>query len=285
MNVTWNPWHGCRRISEGCQHCYMFFLDKQHGQDGSRIHLSKTDTSLPLQRDRSRNFKIPTGSNVWTCITSDFFLEEADLWRIDAWDCIARRPDLLFHIITKRVDRIPQCLPLAWGDGWPNVRIYVTVENQRCANLRLPTLLRLPLRFRGICASPLLGELHLESFLPHIDSVSCDGENYEGARVCDYAWVQSLHDQCVQANVRFHFKGTGAVFRKDGRIYRLSHEVAAQQAQKAAIDFEGHETPFHPVPPPEEPLELFDWNPEQPEKCLHCLRRNHCPRHDGHCWS
>ncbi|MBO4344151.1 MAG: DUF5131 family protein, partial [Victivallales bacterium] len=21
MHDIWNPWHGCRKISEGCQHC------------------------------------------------------------------------------------------------------------------------------------------------------------------------------------------------------------------------------------------------------------------------
>ena len=25
--IIWNPWHGCHKISEGCQHCYMYFLD------------------------------------------------------------------------------------------------------------------------------------------------------------------------------------------------------------------------------------------------------------------
>ncbi|MDE7466916.1 MAG: phage Gp37/Gp68 family protein, partial [Muribaculaceae bacterium] len=21
MHDIWNPWHGCRKVSEGCQHC------------------------------------------------------------------------------------------------------------------------------------------------------------------------------------------------------------------------------------------------------------------------
>ncbi|MBQ2628769.1 MAG: DUF5131 family protein [Kiritimatiellae bacterium] len=20
--IIWNPWHGCHKVSEGCQHCY-----------------------------------------------------------------------------------------------------------------------------------------------------------------------------------------------------------------------------------------------------------------------
>ncbi|MBQ2336322.1 MAG: DUF5131 family protein, partial [Victivallales bacterium] len=38
MHDIWNPWHGCTKISEGCQHCYMYFLDKQRDQDGSKIY-------------------------------------------------------------------------------------------------------------------------------------------------------------------------------------------------------------------------------------------------------
>ena len=31
MHDIWSPWHGCTKISEGCAHCYMYFLDKIHG--------------------------------------------------------------------------------------------------------------------------------------------------------------------------------------------------------------------------------------------------------------
>lgn len=26
MHDIWNPWHGCIKKSEGCHHCYMYFL-------------------------------------------------------------------------------------------------------------------------------------------------------------------------------------------------------------------------------------------------------------------
>ncbi|MBQ9445057.1 MAG: DUF5131 family protein, partial [Victivallales bacterium] len=57
MHDIWNPWHGCKKISEGCQHCYMFFLDKQRDQDGSKIY--KTNNfDYPLQRTRNGGYKI-----------------------------------------------------------------------------------------------------------------------------------------------------------------------------------------------------------------------------------
>ena len=39
MHDIWNPWHGCVKVSEGCAHCYMYYLDKVRGQaDGSEIY-------------------------------------------------------------------------------------------------------------------------------------------------------------------------------------------------------------------------------------------------------
>ena len=34
MHDIWNPWHGCVKCSEGCAHCYMYFLDGQRGMSG-----------------------------------------------------------------------------------------------------------------------------------------------------------------------------------------------------------------------------------------------------------
>ena len=39
MHDIWNPWHGCRKCSEGCAHCYMYYLDGLRGQGG--FHLGR----------------------------------------------------------------------------------------------------------------------------------------------------------------------------------------------------------------------------------------------------
>ena len=38
MHDIWNPWHGCVKCSEGCAHCYMYFLDSQRGHNGAEIY-------------------------------------------------------------------------------------------------------------------------------------------------------------------------------------------------------------------------------------------------------
>lgn len=98
-----------------------------------------------MQRTRGGTLKLqPTGEPVYTCLSSDFFLPDADNWRPDIWAMIRFRSDLHFFIITKRLLRVAACLPPDWGTGYPNVTICCTTENQQAADERLPVLLQLP---------------------------------------------------------------------------------------------------------------------------------------------
>lgn len=72
MHDIWNPWHGCVKCSEGCQHCYMYFLDGQRGKNGAEIYRTKTGFRYPLSRDRAGNYKVQSGEQLRVCMTSDF---------------------------------------------------------------------------------------------------------------------------------------------------------------------------------------------------------------------
>ncbi len=63
------------------------------------------------------------------------------------------------------------------------------------------------------------------------------GESGKDARLCDYDWVLDIRDQCVEARVPFHFKQTGARFRKDGRVYFVPRRIQSSQARRAGIDY------------------------------------------------
>lgn len=69
---------------------------------------------------------------------------------MDAWDVIWKRSDVIFLLLTKRPERIRQTLPLDWGDGWENVFLNVTCENQNRADERIPLLLDLPFKHKGL---------------------------------------------------------------------------------------------------------------------------------------
>jgi protein gp37 len=117
--------------------------------------------NLPLKRRRTGEYAIPPGETVYTCFTSDFFLEEADPWREEAWRMMAVRTDLSFFIITKRIERLEAHLPPDWGAGYPHVSLGCTVENQDRADYRLPIFLAAPIAHRYIISEPLLESIDL----------------------------------------------------------------------------------------------------------------------------
>jgi protein gp37 len=234
--ASWNPWHGCRKLSPGCAHCYVYRIDATHDLDASEVRKTAL-FDLPIKRARSGEYKIPTGETVYTCFSSDFFIEQADEWRIEAWKMIRERSDLEFFFITKRIDRFPVSLPEDWGAGYPNVEIGCTVENQDRADYRLPLFKAASIRSKSIICEPLLERIDLSASLgPWVDRVTVGGESGDDARVCDYAWVLDIRRQCVEKGVPFHFKQTGAKFLKDGRLYSISRELQMPQAAKAGID-------------------------------------------------
>lgn len=233
----WNLWHGCHKISPGCVHCYVYRMDEAYGRDASQVRRN-ADFSLPLRKNRQGTYKIPPGDMVYTCFTSDFFLEDADPWRAEAWDIIRQRPDVHFLIVTKRIHRFFCELPQDWENGWPHVTICCTVEDQQRAEERLPIFLQVPIRHKEIICEPLLGPLYLEPWLgPWCEGVQVGGESGPEARTCRYEWVLDIRRQCMEAGVPFVFRQTGARLEKDGKLYRISRKFQHSQAKKAGIDW------------------------------------------------
>ncbi len=247
MHDIWNPWHGCVKKSEGCANCYMFFLDRQRGTSGDRIYKVRNNFYYPLQRDKSGAYKVKSGEQIRVCMTSDFFLAEADDWRPEAWRIIKARPDVLFFLLTKRPERVAGLLPKDWNDGWDNVFFNVTCENQKRADERIPILFELPFKHKGIMAAPFIGPVSLEKYLDAgiIEQVIAGGENYDGSRPLHYDWVKLLYEQCRAADVTFCFMETGSVFVKDGKTYRLPDKrLQSEQAHKSGLQHQGRKIDF-----------------------------------------
>ncbi len=237
MSEMWNLWHGCHKKSEGCRHCYVYRRDAEFDRDADTVRKTAS-FDLPVRRNRQGKWKVAPGTLMYTCFTSDFFIEEADEWRKEAWRMIGLRRDLHFFIVTKRPERIAQSLPPDWGDGYDHVTICCTMENQRRAEERMPIFRELPLKHKAVICEPLLGPIDFADGLrPWCEQVTVGGESGHDARVCDYGWVLGIRQQCVAANIPFHFKQTGALFRKDGKIYRIPRPLQMEQARRAGIDF------------------------------------------------
>lgn len=279
MHDIWNPWHGCVKISEGCDNCYMYTLDRMRDQDGSRIYRTQ-GFAKPLQRNRSGRFRIQSGELIRVCMTSDFFLEEADPWRAEAWDLIHQRPDVAFFLLTKRPHRVEKCLPADWGDGWENVFFNVTCENQRRADERMPILLDLPFKHKGVMCAPFVGPVTLDKYLVdgQVEQVICGGENYDGSRPCHYDWVKRLSEECKSRDIRFCFLETGTFFVKGGKCYRIpSKQVQSEMALRAGLNHSGKSIDFKLTDPLGLPIPLeARYVPTYREHCERCSGKLTC---------
>ncbi len=235
----WNPWHGCHKISAGCKHCYVYREDAAFGTAIPPDEVRRTASfNLPLRRDRQKNLKFPAGTEFALCFTSDFLIEEADEWRPEIWEIIRQRFDCAFFFFTKRIERLARCLPPDWGEGYRNVAVGCTVENQERADARLPVFLSLPIRHRLIIAAPLLGNINLTPYLDSalIEEVSVGGESGKYARTLDFDWVLDLHRQSLAAGIPFCFHQTGSHLLKDGRLYNIPRSLQHSQARRASLN-------------------------------------------------
>lgn len=175
---------------------------------------------------------------VYTCFSSDFFVEDADEWRGEAWEMIRSRPDLRFLMITKRIDRLQAVVPDDWGEGYDNVTICCTMENQERADYRLPIYRAAPVKHKIIVCEPLLSAVDLSPYLgAWVEQVIVGGESGREARTCHYDWVLGIRRQCVEHGISFRFRQTGARLLKDGQLYRIRRQFQHSQARKAGIDY------------------------------------------------
>lgn len=233
--VMWSPWRGCHRHSEGCKYCYIHKGDARKGIDTNNI--IKTDNFFaPIVKNKGGDYKIKSGQIVYLCFSTDFLIEEADVWREECWKMIKERSDLHFIFLTKRIERFTACIPDDWNEGYENVTVGCTVENQIKADYRLSIFKTLPIKHKNIICQPMIEKINLKDYLNDIELVVVGGESDKSARPLDYDWVLDIRKQCELAKIHFEFRQCGTYFIKDGKKYTLSVRDLCSQARKANIN-------------------------------------------------
>jgi protein gp37 len=210
---TWNPWQGCSKISAGCENCYMYRDKKRYGQDPFTVVRSKPNTfNMP------RKWEEP--AKVFVCSWSDFFIEEADEWRGDAWQIIKDNPHLTFQLLTKRPENICSRLPDNWfNEPYMNVWFGTTVEDQSQLH-RAGYLNLFPAAVKFLSIEPMIGSVDLTasinsglpwsedmSAIKAVDWVIVGGESGgKDARIIQADWAREVRDVCASENVPFFMK-------------------------------------------------------------------------------
>jgi protein gp37 len=230
----WNPWRGCHQYSEGCRYCYIHKGDAKRGVNTGLV--VKTDDFYAPVEKKGGEYRIKAGQTVYLCFSTDFLIEEADEWRSECWKMMAQRPDLHFIFLTKRIKRFLRCIPDDWKDGYDNITVGCTIENQRRADERLSLFSGLPIRHRNIICQPLIEAVSIERYLGNVELVVVGGESDKHARVLDYDWVLAVREQCMRQGVPFEFRQCGTHFIRDGKQYTIKTRDLFSQARKAGIN-------------------------------------------------
>lgn len=241
-DVTWNIARGCTKVDEDCKYCYMYrdsFDSTRY--DPLQVVRTKTVFNLPL--------KLKEPSKIFTCSLTDFFHEAIDSYRNEAWDIIRQCPQHTFQILTKRPERIKDCLPEDWGEGWDNVWLGTSVGHQK-AYMRIVDLLKVKAKVKFLSIEPMWGAVDLTNithkiceddypiqpihgntqwfdFLkgeagsgkvgydcPKLDWVIVGGEsgNENGKyryRPCELSWIEKIVTDCTAAGVAVFVKQLG----------------------------------------------------------------------------
>lgn len=193
-NHTWNTHIFCEKVSEGCKFCYMFRDLEMYNINIEKVTKTGKDAfNAPLGNKEPGIYF----ANSW----SDFFIQGADSWRDEAWEIMKATQDRhIYLLLTKRPERILECLPTDWGEGYPNVWIGVSVENQFRTN-RIDVLKEVPATIKFVSFEPLLEDIKLTpSQIETIDWAILGGEsgNEIGRhryRPCEIEWFENLISQ------------------------------------------------------------------------------------------
>lgn len=242
---TFNPWLGCTKVSEACKFCYAEtwagrFGTVEWGPGADRKRTSPGNWRQPLKWDKEAA-AAGVKRFVFTASLADVFDDHPSidpLWRAELFRTIAATPNLVWLLLTKRPENIAKMLPGDWGDGYENVWLGTTVENQERAEERIPILMDIPARRCFLSMEPLLGAVnlrrliiartygsaivdafagesrtyhgeHLYTFVGGIDWVISGGESGAEARPSHPWWFRTIRDQCAEAEVPFLHKQNG----------------------------------------------------------------------------
>jgi protein gp37 len=213
---TWNPVHGCSRVSAGCDNCYAERLSyERHGwtdhpwtpENAAQNVTLKPERLEPGGSGHPSQYDEPT--RIFVNSMSDLFHSQVPAAFIQETLAVIRNyPEHIFQILTKRPGRAAT-MPIQWP---PNCWIGTSVEDRRVVE-RLDLLRDCGADVLFVSFEPLIGEVAAsadELDLSGYDWVIVGGESGPGYREMAHEWVWPIRRACRQQDVAFLFKQSAA---------------------------------------------------------------------------
>ena len=210
--ATWNPVHGCSRVSAGCDHCYAETISLKFGMTTKPwIGANARENVRLMPHKLMEPYRLKTPSKIFVNSMSDLFHPLVpDDYILRVFAVMADLPQHVFQVLTKRPERAAK-----WCGPWPHhIWMGTSVEDARVVH-RVATLRRCGAPVRFLSCEPLIGPLG-DLDLGGIDWVICGGESGRDFRPMGHAWARELRDQCAAAGVAFFFKQSAAFRNESG---------------------------------------------------------------------
>lgn len=210
-DITWNPVHGCSRVSSGCERCYAESLSLRYGFTKKAWTTENAADNITLKPHRLREpYKLKQPSRVFVNSMSDMWHPRIPSdYREQIFEVMRDLPQHIFQVLTKR----PRAAERYTGEWTPNIWQGTSVENRATLH-RIDALRQCGANIRFLSLEPLLEDLG-EINLTGIHWVIVGGESgipesSPQFRGMDHAWARSIRDQCVEKGVAFFFKQSAA---------------------------------------------------------------------------
>lgn len=215
---TWNPVHGCSKVSAGCENCYAERISRQYGHTQQEWTNEHADENVSVRPDKLEEpYDLDEPSRIFVNSMSDLFHSRVPEEFIrDVFAVMRNYPEHVFQILTKRPGRAAH-MDLQWP---PNVWMGTSVEDDRVAE-RIDLLRDCDAETLFISFEPLIGPVG-NIDLSGYDWAIVGGESGpdDVRREMDHEWARDIYAESKEQDVAFFFKQSSA--RQPERGQRLT---------------------------------------------------------------
>lgn len=211
---TWNPVHGCSKVSAGCDHCYAETISRRYGHTDHEWTAENAEENVTLRPDKLEEpYKVREPSRIFVNSMSDLFHSRVpDSFIGDVFATMRNCPEHIFQILTKRPGRAAH-MEIEWPE---NVWMGTSVEDERVTK-RLDLLRDCDAETLFVSFEPLIGPVGAID-LTGYEWAIVGGESGADYRDMAHEWVWPIKEECRRVGAAFFFKQSSA-FRNESEPY------------------------------------------------------------------
>lgn len=219
---TWNPVHGCSKVSAGCDNCYAERISNQYGHTEHEWTNEHADENVGARPDKlTEPHKLEEPRRIFVNSMSDLFHSNvSEEFVRDVFAVMRNCPHHVFQVLTKRPARAAH-MTLEWPE---NVWMGTSVEDDRVVP-RIDMLRDVDAHTRFISFEPLIGPVG-EVDLSGIDWAIVGGESgpEDVRREMDHSWARDVYRQCREQDTAFFFKQSSGPRPETGTSLTVKNE-------------------------------------------------------------